>query len=311
MSGGGFYTDTKIVSITSQSAIIKYNGTYLSNVRYNLGSIIPKEPDIVHRQVQLLNAQIPVSFYIINYTNNQFRLKLGAGAFTTYTVPVGNYTANSLISAMKTLVNNANFNIVISTINGCLTFSFNAAMIIDNTIVNSIGFVLGFASGTYNDTAFSITAPHPLNLLGIKALQVRSANLVMNNISSVQGGMTTLLATIPVDAVPFGMIEYKDVGNNNITIYNDFLDDLDIEIVDGESGAYVNFNNADWCITLAFHLTRRMPFVQISNANQYNNSQNELFSGSKDESNEESKQTTLGSTGISDDIINELNFLSA
>ena len=299
-----------------------------------------------------MNAQIPVSFYIINYTNNQFRLKLGAGAFTTYTVPVGNYTANSLISAMKTLVNNANFNIVISTINGCLTFSFNAAMIIDNTIVNSIGFVLGFASGTYNDTAFSITAPYPLNLLGIKALQVRSANLVMNNVSSVQGGMTTLLATIPVDAVPFGMIEYKDVGNNNITIYNDFVDDLDIEIIDGETGAYINFNNADWCITLAFHLTRRMPLVQqgtngspatppylatanaiASNTNQYNNSQNELFSGSKDgsnaidlskdkssifenrlgtiSSNEESKQTTLGPTGISGDIINELNFLSA
>lgn len=259
MSGGGIYTDTKIVSLTSQSATIKYNGTFLSNLRYSLGSIVPKEPDIIHRQVQLLNAQIPVSFYVINYTNNQFRLKLGAGAFITYSVPVGNYTANSLISAMKTLVNNANFNIVISTINGCLTFSFTAAMIIDNTITSSIGFVLGFASGTYNDTAFSITAPHPLNLLGIKTLQIRSVNLVMNNISSVQGGMTTLLATIPVDAVPFGMIEYKDVGNNNITFYNDFLDDLEIEIIDGESGQYINFNNADWCITLAFHLIRKIP----------------------------------------------------
>ncbi len=89
-------------------------------------------------------------------------------------------------------------------------------------------------------------------------MQVRSANLVMNNISSVQGGQTTLLGTIPVSAVPFGMIEYKDVGNNLITIYNDYLDDLDIEIVDGESDSYINFNNQDWCITLAFHITRRV-----------------------------------------------------
>jgi hypothetical protein len=185
-------------------------------------------------------------------------LRLGAGVLTTYTIPVGNYTANSLITAIKTVVADANFNITISPINGLLTFTDTTTMTIDNTGKNSIGFILGFPAGTFNDIAFTIVAPHPLNLLGIKALQVRSGNLVMNNISSVQGGQTTLLATIPVDAVPFGMIEYKDVGNNNITFYNDFVDDLDIEVIDGESGAYINFNNADWCITLAFHLTRKI-----------------------------------------------------
>ena len=58
------YLDTKIVSLTSQSATIKYNSSYLSNVKYNLGTIIRNDPNIIHRQVQLLNAQIPVSFYI-------------------------------------------------------------------------------------------------------------------------------------------------------------------------------------------------------------------------------------------------------
>jgi len=166
-----------------------------------------------------------------------------------------------LITAIKSTVNNVNFNIVISPINGRLTFSNTSTLQIDNTISSSIGFVLGFDNLVYNDTAFSLTAPYPLNLLGIKTLQIRSANLVMNNISSVQGGQTTLLGTIPVSAIPFGMIEYKDVGNNLITIYNDYLDDLDIEIVDGESDAYINFNNQDWCITLAFHITRRVESI--------------------------------------------------
>jgi len=255
------YIDTKIVSITSQSATIKFNSTFLSNLRYNLGTIVTRDPDIIHRQVQLLNAQIPVSFYVINSTNNKFSLKLGAGVLTTYTIPVGNYQANSLISAIKTVVNDVNFNITISSINGQLTFTYTNTIQISNIISNSIGFVLGFASGIYNDTAFSLTAPHPLNLLGIKALQIRSGNLIMSNISSVQGGQTTLLSTIPVSATPFGMIEYKDVGNNNITIYNDFIDDLDIEIVDGESGNYINFNGQDWCITLAFHITKRIPLA--------------------------------------------------
>ena len=68
------YIDTKIVSITSQSATIKFNSTFLSNLRYNLGTIVTRDPDIIHRQVQLLNAQIPVSFYVINSTNNEFTL---------------------------------------------------------------------------------------------------------------------------------------------------------------------------------------------------------------------------------------------
>jgi predicted nucleic acid-binding OB-fold protein len=87
--------------------------------------------------------------------------------------------------------------------------------------------------------------------------------LSCNNISSVQGGATTLLATIPVSATPFGMIDYKDVGNNLISISNTSLDDLDIEIIDGESGAYINFNNQDWCITLAIHITKSLePLVK-------------------------------------------------
>jgi hypothetical protein len=82
----------------------------------------------------------------------------------------------------------------------------------------------------------------------------------MSNISSVQGGQTTLLATIPVDCTPFGMINYSDKGNNIMSIHNDSLDDLQIEIIDGESGNFINFNNQDWCITLAFHITREPRF---------------------------------------------------
>jgi hypothetical protein len=251
------YIDTKIIAITSQSANVKRNGTYLSNLRYEFGQYLNDEPDIIHRQVQLLNAQIPYSFYVINYTNQLFKYKLGIGSIITATIPVGNYTANSLITALKTAVADANFLITISSINGTLTFSYNTSFIIYNNFTYSIGSVLGFASNsTNNSVANAITASYPLNLLGIKTLQIRSNNLSCNNISSVEGGMTTLLATIPVSAVPFGMIDYKDVGNNLISISNTNLDDLDIEIIDGESGNYINFNNQDWCITLAIHIHR-------------------------------------------------------
>jgi hypothetical protein len=259
------YIDTKIIALTSQSATVKKNGTYLSNLRYEFGSYLKDDPDIIHRQIQLLNAQIPYSFYVINYSNQIFRYKLGVGAITSVNIPVGNYQANSLITAIKTAVNDVNFLITISSINGCLTFTYNTSFIIYNNFTYSIGSVLGFASNsTNNSVTNAITAPYLLNLLGIKTLQIRSNNLSCDNISSVEGGATILLSTIPVSAVPFGMVEYKDVGNNLISIANLTLDDLDIEIIDGETGNYINFNNQDWCITLALHITRRIPPIFTS-----------------------------------------------
>jgi hypothetical protein len=100
-----------------------------------------------------------------------------------------------------------------------------------------------------------LLAPFPLNLLGPKLLQVRSSILNMTNYSSVHAGITTLLATISVGCQPFGMIDYLD-NTNRVTFSNTSLDELDIEVLDGESGEFINFNNQDWTMTFAIHLTR-------------------------------------------------------
>ena len=261
----GTYVETKIVALTSQSATIKFNSTYLSNVRFNLGSIYNNHDDIINKQVQLLNAQIPYSFYIINYTNNQFKYQLGSGTIFTSTIPVGNYTGNSLITALKAalLANGITLTITLSSTNGTLTFSHASSNFTFYNVTYSILQTLGFQSNTnYTSVSNTLIAPYVLNLLGIKTLQIRSSNLVMSNISSVQGGQTTLLSTIPVDCIPFGMMNYVDKGNHLMNIYNDSLDDLDIDIISGEDGNYINFNNQDWCITLAFHITKSIIPIQ-------------------------------------------------
>jgi hypothetical protein len=255
------------VALTSQSATIKYNGDFQSSVFYALGSIYNNDDNIIHTQVQLLNAQIPYSFYVINYTNNQFKYQLGSGPIFTSTIPVGNYTGNSLITALKAAAtaNSITLAIVLSSIDGKLTFTHASSNFTFYPLTYSILPILGFVSGTtYTSASFTLSSPFPLNLLGIKTLQVRSSNLIMSNISSVQGGQTTLLATVPVDCTPFGMINYEDKGSHLMTIHNDSLDDLQIEIIDGESSNFINFNAQDWCITLAFHITRTFETIQKS-----------------------------------------------
>ena len=252
------YTDTRIVCLTSQSATVKRNSSYLSDLFYSFGTVYKNDPETIHRQVQLLSAQIPYSFYVINYTNNLFRYKLGVGAVQNDTVPVGNYTATSLLNALKALVlakTGTTVTFAISNINGCVTITNSTnAFTVYNDFQYSIGSVLGCDTNT-NPTGTPLVLSRPLNLLGIKTLQIRSNNLVMRNVSSVEGGQTILLASVPVSAVPFGMIEYTDKGNL-ISLDNQDVDDIGIELIDGESGAYVNMNAQDWCITLAFHLTK-------------------------------------------------------
>lgn len=255
----GTYVESKIITLTSQSANLKRNGDFLSNVYYELGLFIKDEPDIIHRQITLQSAQIPYSFYVINYTNNIFRYQLGTGTIFTSTIPPGNYNGNSLITALNTALtsNGITLTISLSSINGKLTFLHASQNFTFFNVTYSILSTLGFLSGTnYTSVSNTLTAPYPLNLLGIKVLQIRSSILNTTNYSSLHSGITTLIQTIPVSAVPFGMIDYKDNGNNRITFTNGTLDELDIEILDGETGEFINFNNEDWTMTFTIYLTR-------------------------------------------------------
>jgi len=254
----GTYVESKIITLTSQSATQKKNGSYLSSVYYDMGLFIKDEPDIIHRQIELQSAQIPYSFYVVNYTNNKIVIKKVIDvSFTTAYIPVGNYNGNSLINALVSLLTSIGIvpDISLSSINGVLTFLFQDDSIISNT--STCLEILGFDKNTtYTSVATILTAPYPLNLLGIKVLQIRSSVMNTTNFSSIHNGITTLLGTIPVSAVPFGMIDYTDKGNNRVTFTNSVIDELDIEILDGESGEFINFNNQDWTMTFVIYLTR-------------------------------------------------------
>lgn len=254
------FTETKIITITSETATIHKNGSYFSHVWYDMGLFLKDEPDILHRQITLVSAQFPYSFYVVNYTNNTLVFKLSSSpSYTTVTIPTGNYNGNSLCSTLVTLFQSAlglTVTISLSSINGCITITSttNDFMIsAQSTCLAILGFV---NSTTYTSSSFILTSPYPLNLLGIKLLQVRSSTLNMLNYSSLSNGITTLLGTIPVSAVPFGMIDYKDSGNNKVTFTNNTLDELDIEVLDGETGQFINFNNQDWTMTFMITLTR-------------------------------------------------------
>ena len=259
------YTDNKLINLSSESANQFYNTTYLSHVSFNTPGLLIKNPFLKKVELSVIHAEIPVSFYTINYTNSYFKYKLDTGPILTQQVPVGNYNANSLISALLTLINDANFQIIINKVTGVIQFHHNKTFIIYTDNTYSIGKVLGFDLNTsYTSTElplYTLTAIYPLNLLGIKKINISSQNLITNNFSSAIGS-TSLINSISVDQPPFGLIVYQNTGGAKFTLSNTDINKIDLQLYD-EDFNYINFNNINWSILFCLYITYEMPAITI------------------------------------------------
>lgn len=259
------YVETRIISLNSESANAYKNGSFMSDLAFYFPNLLKDDADIVHKQITLSNGQIPVSFYILNYTNNVLRINS-----STITIPVGNYTSSSLAAVLidQLLAVGITMTIVISKITGVFTFTSPAAFTLYSTnALTTCEQILGLDSA--NDTVgvltggvYAATLPFACNLLGIKQLLIKSNILSGNNYSASSGGQTTLLATVPVSVGAWGMIAYE--SRSKISVHNSSLDEIDIQILDAETNLPINFWNQNWTITLLLHITRTItPKLQV------------------------------------------------
>lgn len=259
-------TETKLISLTSESGI-NSNGTYLSDIIFYCNGLLIPNPNIINVELTLLHAEIPVSFYTINYSNSFFKFKLDTAPILNLQVPVGNYNANTLISALKVLINDSNFIITISKITGKLTFQHNKSFIIYTDNDNSIGQILGFNLGSsYTSSGpnpYTLTGLHPLNLLGIKKINILSSELSTGNYMSSKGNIS-LLASVPVDQPSYGLCIYENKTNTKYKLNNLEISKIDIQMQD-ENNNYINFNNINWSLLFGLIITSN---ISVQNEKQ-------------------------------------------
>ena len=74
--------DSKQVNLSSNSSTTN-NGSLNSVMLFNLNNILQKQKDILYNQISISHAQIPVSYYLINNTNNMlFITMLSTGSYS-------------------------------------------------------------------------------------------------------------------------------------------------------------------------------------------------------------------------------------
>lgn len=241
-------SDTRLIVLSSANAS-QLNGTLKSELLYDFKSLLVEDPTIIHVTCGVVNAQIPVSFYTVNEYNNVLDTSIGV-----ITITKGNYTSASLIKELKAqfLALSYTMVITINSVTGKLTFTGTNNF----TFTASSSFVILGFDGTITSTANVLTAPFPLNLLGIQQIKVTSNALACYNSSSSGLGETNLLGVIQNTAPPFGMILYNNLNSFGI-LKNTRVSQLDIQLTD-ETNQFIDFNNIDFTLTIQMTIFRKV-----------------------------------------------------
>lgn len=251
------YQDNRLITLNSQDGE-KVNGTYLSNINFNFSGLLQDDKNLIRTYITVLNAQFPVSFYIIDDTDNILYYTQG-GESKLITIPIGNYNGNQMVTALNAgfTTNGSGITTSLNSNNGLLYFLISDGISYTFLSTSTIKKILGFE--TYITSSTLITMPYQLNLLGKKKIFINSNHLRNSAFTSKSLSSVQTIATIPVDQPPYSMINYTSVSEleKNI-LFNRTLDVLDIQIVD-EENKYINFQNIDWSITLCLTIEKNDP----------------------------------------------------
>lgn len=247
--------ENKLITLNSAYAD-KQNGTKNSDVLFNFRGILTDEEDIVSSNICIMNAQIPVSFYTITDKNNIIGTNKG-----NVTIPIGNYNFNSLapvvVSAFLTQIS-VGITLTISKFTGLINFHFTGGGIANTYFnFNNSYKIFGFLPNVnYPWIGNDRSSIYPLNLLGVKKLNIRSQKLQISSFSSLSNNLGITLATLAVDVPSYSMISYinqTDLNKTNLQIKT--IDQIDLSITD-EDNNLIDFNNLDWNITLVLENVR-------------------------------------------------------
>jgi hypothetical protein len=273
--------DKRIVNLSSNHGL-KQNGTYNSSVFFAFPNLIRRDPDVAYVEMGVINCEIPVSFYTINDINNTLRFQWRNFSTALYSANVdillekGNYTATTLITEIKNKMlsaisgfTTAFLILSISRATGKLIWDLNATGGGQNVdgirIYNSGSTCFQLLGGDTTTTYFEFfnttdgtAITYPLNLLGINKINIQSNEISTFNYDSGRSGFSNILASIEVDATPYGIILYKNTSLTYNILSAPDVDGFTIDLKDVNDN-YINFNNQDWSITLGMNLHRTPP----------------------------------------------------
>lgn len=234
--------ETLQIHLNSEDAIKSYSSgnNYLEfNLRY---FEIPSDHTIY---LSVHHAVIPYSFYDVNANNNILCYVL-SGSVITLTIPIGNYTSNSLLSVLKSLI--PNLTITYSTITNKFTFSHPTLNFSFLNTFSTCFSLLGFSKNDQLSVGKVLISNQMVNLKSTRCICVHST-FRTDNISTSSSLNTSIICSIPINVSPYSLITYKNHSNYKVNLHTNIFNSVVIRLMD-QNGVAIDFNNAPWSIVL-------------------------------------------------------------
>lgn len=239
--------DQNLVVINSAFRLTPTTSTS-GNFRYSINKNIPGVTALVLKYIQ-----IPFTFYTINSVNN--RLTFNGGAVTA-TIPVGNYTAQTITSALTTAINTAfgdtATTVLYNDLSFKLTITRGTPFIVDSvrdrplsTAASSLGFYVSSVNSVTatGDSAINISGPNYININSNFLMRpARNQVSVANGIGGYNGTLFTVPNMVAPGEFMYFETDYKieygykyDIKTTDIidiTVRDEFNNILDLNGVD-------------------------------------------------------------------------------
>lgn len=219
------------------------NAAQTDNLTSNITMTL-KNHLIVPRNIELhcrvLNAQIPISYYICNSNNNKLVYTIG-GIQYTLTVPPGNYTAKQLVDQL----NLNGISVSYDSKTNKMTFSASSDFTIDSA--TTIWELIGFSEGSKSSSNNLLISDIVCDFSGPNAIYLHS------NLDNVHfGGKSNLLTKFPQNTAANGILNYTNKQNANHTIIKTRnLNILHFELRD-EKANLIDLNSLHWECQILF-----------------------------------------------------------
>jgi hypothetical protein len=202
-------------------------------------------------QIELLDAEIPVSFYAVNSYNNELKVTVGS-VQTTLTLDPGNYSATEVCDIFNTTYANQVVATYIPASNrisfqGSGAWSFAAA---------KANYIFGVAdAGQTADSSHKIVSTRMVNLAGLNNIFVKIVNINLENLDS-RGNESGILAKIVIDEGFGGLVHFEDHHHALNLLKETNIHNIELKLVDIEGrpvGGDTGFNGVPWSLTLSFN----------------------------------------------------------
>jgi len=219
------------------------NGTMKSNIVFFFKNPIHIDKNAIEMRLSVVNAQIPISWYLINETNNQIIINN-----TTYSFKKGNYNVNTFITEWANSIG-PGWTLTYDSVTNKITYAYTSNFTFSDSTF-SLFPIIGFKLGTiYTSINNSLTAPFCCNFAGLTRLQLKSSVLNLGNVDSLKKGKNRTLCVIPVNSVGSGYILYQNLTGHSNIFKNNMISSIDLELRDDNKN-FIDLQNIDFSCTL-------------------------------------------------------------